>query len=182
MDTYSTEKPAGVSAPAMPTATSRNRKDWRRETKAAVWEKSSGACHYCGCALNPFDGFTIDHVVARSKGGSDDLDNLVASCLPCNSRKHTAPTVAPIVDTGPPYTIAVLRHRTGLSQADYAGALGVSPATVYVWEARKSDPTAKQLRTIARYHKVSMDTIDFDADPDKRRKRQKSPGAVSSGA
>ena len=30
---------------------------------------------------------TIDHVKPRSKGGTDDEDNLVVACFPCNQRK-----------------------------------------------------------------------------------------------
>ncbi len=45
---------------------------------------SSGLCTYCG---DPAD--TIDHDVPVSRGGTDDLDNLVPSCWPCNSRKHS---------------------------------------------------------------------------------------------
>lgn len=31
--------------------------------------------------------FTTDHVIPRSLGGSDRLDNLVLACVACNSRK-----------------------------------------------------------------------------------------------
>ena len=31
---------------------------------------------------------TTDHLVAKSNGGTDDDDNLVAACRPCNSRKR----------------------------------------------------------------------------------------------
>lgn len=41
-------------------------------------------CFYCG---NP--GGTIDHLVPRSKGGGNELTNLVSACKPCNSRKGT---------------------------------------------------------------------------------------------
>lgn len=71
--------------------------------------------------------------------------------------------------------IRELRQRAGMSQVEYARALGVSPSTVYVWEARKADPTAKQLRAIARHASVSMDDVDFDAEPEKRRQRTKPP-------
>ncbi len=29
----------------------------------------------------------VDHVISRKDGGSHDLDNLVACCAPCNSKK-----------------------------------------------------------------------------------------------
>jgi 5-methylcytosine-specific restriction endonuclease McrA len=31
--------------------------------------------------------FTLDHVYPRSKGGSDELDNLIGMCEGCNTRK-----------------------------------------------------------------------------------------------
>lgn len=34
---------------------------------------------------------TKDHVVPRSRGGKDRLDNLVAMCVTCNSAKGSAP-------------------------------------------------------------------------------------------
>jgi 5-methylcytosine-specific restriction endonuclease McrA len=49
-------------------------------------------CHYCGveltapsqhCATMP----TLDHVVAKKNGGTDELSNLVLCCSRCNSRK-----------------------------------------------------------------------------------------------
>ncbi len=30
---------------------------------------------------------TIDHVLPRSRGGTDDPENLVTACRPCNTRK-----------------------------------------------------------------------------------------------
>lgn len=51
-------------------------------------------CAYCGMdgsfGLGP-DGkaWSIDHVVPRMKGGSDNPHNLVKCCHRCNCRKHT---------------------------------------------------------------------------------------------
>lgn len=39
-------------------------------------------CFYCGNT-----GGAIDHLVPRSKGGSDDISNLVPCCKSCNSSK-----------------------------------------------------------------------------------------------
>lgn len=52
-----------------------------------------GLCAYCGRAgkqgRDP-DGrsWTQDHVIPRSKGGKDTIDNLVLACTSCNSSKR----------------------------------------------------------------------------------------------
>ncbi len=43
-------------------------------------------CKYCGKKLE-LQNSTLDHVVPRSKGGSNKIDNLVLSCSPCNNAK-----------------------------------------------------------------------------------------------
>lgn len=50
------------------------------------------ACHYCQLELDfgmygHLDGWTKDHVIAKSEGGRNSLDNLVACCNPCNNLK-----------------------------------------------------------------------------------------------
>lgn len=70
-------------------------------------------------------------------------------------------------------TIKEIRQRLGLSQADFAKSVSVAPSTVYLWDARKSEPTSNQLRSIAKFAGVSMDMIDFDAI--NRRDRSQKP-------
>lgn len=43
-------------------------------------------CRYCGAQPTTVE-LHVDHVVPRSRGGSDAMDNLVAACLPCNFGK-----------------------------------------------------------------------------------------------
>lgn len=50
-------------------------------------------CRYCGreCFItdeqNRMDELTVDHVVPRSKGGGNNLDNCVIACRECNAKK-----------------------------------------------------------------------------------------------
>ena len=55
----------------------------RKITRRAVFARDEWTCQYCGSRSN----LTVDHVVPRSKGGSSDWENIVASCAPCNRRK-----------------------------------------------------------------------------------------------
>lgn len=47
-------------------------------------EMNRRRCAYCGAK----DPFTKDHVMPKSRGGSDDKSNLVWCCMSCNARKH----------------------------------------------------------------------------------------------
>jgi hypothetical protein len=77
------------------------------ERDGAVWVPAQVFTHHCGCGMHtPPEPCTIpaywelptgwrwgeaDHVLARSRGGPDDLENLVLSCAKCNSRKGARP-------------------------------------------------------------------------------------------
>lgn len=52
-----------------------------------IWTKTNGFCWYCGSTLKPGKSFSIDHILPKKYGGTDDLKNLVPACRPCNSRK-----------------------------------------------------------------------------------------------
>lgn len=52
-----------------------------------VFDKSGGKCHYCAVSLELFGDWHIEHQTPRSRGGADRLDNMVASCVPCNRSK-----------------------------------------------------------------------------------------------
>ena len=53
-----------------------------------LYGKQEGHCAGCGHHF-PFRNLTVDHIVARSKGGTDHLDNLQLLCGACNSMKGT---------------------------------------------------------------------------------------------
>lgn len=54
-------------------------------TRQLMKQRDCGRCRYCGRAVS--DDATTDHVIPKSRGGSDEIDNLVISCTPCNNRK-----------------------------------------------------------------------------------------------
>ena len=54
--------------------------------KNNLYGKQEGHCAGCG-VLFEIRNFTVDHIVARSKGGTDHLDNLQLLCGACNSMK-----------------------------------------------------------------------------------------------
>lgn len=54
---------------------------WKRHRKQ-VLARDGYTCVYCGDVAT-----SVDHVIPRVSGGDDSMDNLVASCLKCNSRK-----------------------------------------------------------------------------------------------
>ena len=54
-----------------------------REKARRVFERDAYRCLRCGTWLD----LTIDHIVPRSRGGTDDLHNLQTLCRSCNSWK-----------------------------------------------------------------------------------------------
>lgn len=56
---------------------------WQEVLRNQGW-----CCYYCECEMTQLT-WTRDHIVPLSKGGSDDISNIVAACRTCNIRKGT---------------------------------------------------------------------------------------------
>lgn len=54
-----------------------------RQTKEAVLARDGYRCVRCGWHKN----LTVDHIVPRSRGGSDGMPNLQTFCYRCNQQK-----------------------------------------------------------------------------------------------
>ena len=61
-----------------------------RQNKHVLFGEQEGLCAGCG-VMFPFRNFTVDHLVPRSRGGTDHLDNLQLLCGACNSLKGDRP-------------------------------------------------------------------------------------------
>lgn len=61
---------------------------WRidRRDRFAILHRDGFACRYCGVRPG-CDDLQVDHLVPRSRGGTDAHQNKVAACKTCNSRK-----------------------------------------------------------------------------------------------
>ena len=58
-------------------------------TKQSVRERAKYLCEYChALEILSANRLTIDHIVPRSLGGSDDIDNLALACRRCNERRY----------------------------------------------------------------------------------------------
>lgn len=68
------------------------RKPLSAAERAAIWQKTSGHCSYCGSKLSMQYGktntFNADHYFPKHLGGSDDLANRIPACFSCNSLKR----------------------------------------------------------------------------------------------
>ncbi len=59
-----------------------------RQLSRDVHAKTRGRCWYCGFVLPvATSGWHIEHQIPASRGGTDDLSNLVPACARCNNRK-----------------------------------------------------------------------------------------------
>jgi 5-methylcytosine-specific restriction endonuclease McrA len=62
-----------------------NQKEGWFANRRAVFERDEYRCRYCGIDVGE-DGH-CDHVIPKSRGGTDDVDNLVTACEQCNCSK-----------------------------------------------------------------------------------------------
>lgn len=55
------------------------------EDIATLYKSQKGLCWWCGKHVG--DDYHVDHRIPLSRGGSDNPENLVVSCVPCNESK-----------------------------------------------------------------------------------------------
>jgi 5-methylcytosine-specific restriction endonuclease McrA len=62
-------------------------------TRQLVRQRAKYLCEYCHSPeRSSSDTFTIDHLIPKSFGGSDELDNLALACRRCNERRYNFTT------------------------------------------------------------------------------------------
>ncbi len=59
------------------------------ELRRRVTERASGCCEYCWSqARYATHAFSVEHIVARARGGTTVLDNLALACQGGNNHKY----------------------------------------------------------------------------------------------
>lgn len=62
------------------------RKPLSKRLRFSVFERDNFCCQYCG-ERTPKVVLEVDHMIPVSKGGKDELTNLITSCFDCNRGK-----------------------------------------------------------------------------------------------
>jgi 5-methylcytosine-specific restriction endonuclease McrA len=55
-------------------------------TRHNIFERDKNTCQYCGQVCDRND-LNLDHVIPRDRGGPTSWENIVCSCIVCNTRK-----------------------------------------------------------------------------------------------
>ncbi len=55
-------------------------------SRQTVFHRDSYTCQYCAKQL-PEEDLNLDHVLPKDKGGKTNWENIVTSCIQCNTRK-----------------------------------------------------------------------------------------------
>ena len=65
-----------------------------RFSKVNLYIRDLYTCQYCDIQLIKKE-LTLDHVIPLSKGGRTSWENIVAACMPCNTRKGNKTAMKP---------------------------------------------------------------------------------------
>ena len=84
------------------------------DKRAYLFEREKGCCIYCGSKGK----MEIEHVIPRSRGGTDSLNNLVLSCHECNQAKGSMSL--PEFLKGKPSVLRRVRSHLGVNYQDAA--------------------------------------------------------------
>jgi len=89
--------------------------------------------------------------IARLKRQQHDHERKLAFLAAQTQKTIAFPAAAPDLNGGTRFSarsVRAQRRRTGLSAADYAKLVGVSPLTIYNWEHNKSRPRQGQFAAL----------------------------------
>lgn len=62
-----------------------------RPTRYRIYARDDHRCLWCGFGACHTDELTLDHLVPRSRGGTNRPSNIVTACRSCNSKRKELP-------------------------------------------------------------------------------------------
>lgn len=65
---------------------SKRHQEWKKKRKKDLGARQNWLCFYCRRQLSKAT-LTIDHIIPKSKGGGNHIDNMVGACFPCNNQR-----------------------------------------------------------------------------------------------
>jgi 5-methylcytosine-specific restriction endonuclease McrA len=65
-----------------------------KKRRAAIYERDGHRCVWCSAT----ERLSLDHLVPRSRGGSNESSNLVTSCVGCNRHRCNKATLVYAVE------------------------------------------------------------------------------------
>ena len=92
------------------------RKSIKPALRLAVYERDRFTCQYCGYSTDEIK-LQVDHIIQVSRGGTNDINNLITSYSTCNKKKGARMTFA--------IKLMQLRQQQNLFQEELADRVGV---------------------------------------------------------
>lgn len=84
-----------------------------RASRNRIYKRDGYQCVYCGSHRN----LTLDHVIPKSRGGTNEWTNLVTSCQKCNLKKaDRTPEEARMKLTQKPVALTLINENITLSK------------------------------------------------------------------
>jgi len=84
-----------------------------RVNRMRVYKRDNHECVYCGSKKE----LTLDHVIPKSRGGTNEWTNLVTSCFKCNLRKgNMTPDEAKMVMKQKPFVPSLMNDNVSLQK------------------------------------------------------------------
>lgn len=116
--------------------------------RTTIIERDGKVCRLCGSDRN----LTVDHIVAVSKGGTDDFNNLRTLCKRCNGLKGAA-------SDPDPQSLRGLRFACNLDLATVANLSGIQAPTLFRWEQGRGQMPARAVLPLADLYGVDCSVI-----------------------
>lgn len=107
------------------------------ETREYLLAKFDRTCVYCGASgVGPGSApMNLDHIVARSRGGSNRVSNLTLACVPCNDSKGNQAVEEWLADTFGTEAAAIAKRVLARAKAPLRDAAAVNATRWALWRA-----------------------------------------------